>query len=70
MAGIDLLAKFHVNNDAIGGVGARYRGFLSEYITKDHTPTSANNEALYQFRNSLLHSFGWYSRTRKSANPL
>lgn len=61
MAGIDLLAKFFANSDAQNGVSRRFRDLLAKFITRDNNAASANNQALFQFRNSLLHSFGWYS---------
>jgi len=67
MAGIDLLAKFFANDDAQGAVGNRFRNFLARFITRDNAPNSGNNEALFQFRNSLLHSFGWFSIGRRGA---
>src|SRR5689334_11965232 len=56
-AGIDLLGKFLAGNDDIGGVGPRFRTFLTTFFG------ISQNEAttVYQLRNSLLHSFGLYS---------
>lgn len=59
-AGIDLLAKFLQGEDS-GGVGRRFRCFVSRYL---HLPTTAEVDAIYQLRNSMLHSFGLYSRHR------
>ncbi|RJP69535.1 MAG: hypothetical protein C4532_10875 [Candidatus Abyssobacteria bacterium SURF_17] len=61
LAGIDLLAKFHEGDDAIGCVGQRFRDFVGRYFQ----PLCAKDEeTIYQLRNSLLHSFGLYSRTK------
>lgn len=61
LAGIDLLAKFYTQNDSNGGVSERFREFVGRFITTDGT-TSRNTWALFHLRNSLLHSFGWYSK--------
>lgn len=58
MAGIDLLAKFHYG-DNINKSRERFIKFAEKYI--DNT----NTETIYQLRNSLLHSFGLYSKDRK-----
>lgn len=58
-AGIDLLAKFLAGEDG-DGVGNRFRCFVNRYF---HLP-AAEVEAIYQLRNSMLHSFGLYSRLR------
>jgi hypothetical protein len=61
LAGIDLVAKFLKGDDSIGQVGQRFR----DYITKYFLPISSGDEkAIYELRNSLLHSFGLYSQTR------
>ncbi|HEY9684285.1 MAG TPA: hypothetical protein V6C86_22085 [Oculatellaceae cyanobacterium] len=57
MAGIDLVAKFHAGTD-VTGVGDRFRTFVDQYITHD----APNSEVIYQLRNSMLHSFGLYSK--------
>jgi hypothetical protein len=56
-AGIDLLAKFLAGADW-SGVGCRFREFVTRYF---HLP-AADVDAIYQLRNSMLHSFGLYSR--------
>jgi hypothetical protein len=58
MAGIDLLAKLrYTDNDIVGNrSGDRFKKFVDEYIDEH------NKEVLYQLRNSLLHSFGLYSK--------
>ncbi|MGD9684278.1 MAG: hypothetical protein AB7W16_24195 [Candidatus Obscuribacterales bacterium] len=63
-AGIDLLAKFYDNSDATqhGEIGRRFRRFVARFITQDNTQDSANNYAVWHCRNSVLHSFGWYSQ--------
>jgi hypothetical protein len=58
-AGVDLLAKFFAGDDG-DGVGIRFRAFVTRYF---HLPVS-EVEAIYQLRNSMLHSFGLYSRVR------
>lgn len=58
LAGIDLLGKFYAGDDSINsGVGSRYRAFTEKYIDQ------YNSQTLYQLRNALLHSFGFYSKT-------
>ncbi len=63
LAGIDLLAKFYEGDDTTkkGKIGQRFKGFVSKYFQ----PLSDGDEKIiYQLRNSLLHSFGLYSRDR------
>lgn len=55
MAGIDLLAKF-AYGDQPSQVGKRFKMFVKEFISQ------GDEEVLYQLRNSLLHSFGLYSK--------
>jgi hypothetical protein len=63
-AGIDLVAKFYRGDDTTGQVGSRFRDFVSKYFQ----PISAGDEeTIYPLRNSLLHSFGLYSKTKKQA---
>jgi len=62
LAGIDLLAKFYAGEDG-QGVGSRFRAFVQRFF---HIPT-AEAEILYQLRNSMLHSFGLYSRGQSGA---
>lgn len=66
MSGIDLLAKFFAGADttAPGDVGNRFRAFAGEYLTNNN---AIDNEVLYQLRNSLLHSFGLYTKRRARA---
>jgi hypothetical protein len=61
LAGIDLLGKFLAGDDQ-GPVGDRFRAFVIKYFAPI---ASAEVEAIYQLRNSLLHSFGLYSKDRK-----
>jgi hypothetical protein len=61
LAGIDLVAKFYKGDDTIGQVGPRFREFISNY---DHLLSLGDDEIIYQLRNSLLHSFGLYSKTK------
>lgn len=58
LAGIDLLGKFYAGCDDTqnGKVGIRFRKFYNKYIDNQ------NAEIIYQLRNSLLHSFGLYSK--------
>jgi len=61
LAGIDLVAKFYKGDDAIGQVGTRFKDFVCNYFQ----PLSVGDEdIIYQLRNSLLHSFGLYSKSR------
>lgn len=61
-AGIDLLAKFWENNDmSYGEIGKRFRRFVAHFMTKDNSESSDQNYAFWNCRNSVLHSFGWYS---------
>jgi hypothetical protein len=58
LAGIDLLGKFVAGEDRTNRVGSRFRYFLSQYL---HL-AQHEAETIYQLRNSMLHSFGLYSR--------
>ena len=58
MAGFDLLAKLSSGADT-GHSGPRFKNFLKEF---SNLPQS-DCEVIYQLRNSLLHSFGLYSKT-------
>jgi hypothetical protein len=61
LAGIDLVAKFLKGDDAIGQTGLRFREFVRTYFT----PISVGDEeTIYHLRNSLLHSFGLYSKSK------
>lgn len=59
-AGIDLIGKFLAGDDTVNQVGPRFKKFLTTYFQLD----DCEAETIYQLRNSLLHSFGLYSRTR------
>ena len=63
LAGVDLLAKFYVGDDARGKVGERFRVFLKTYF---HLESPRDEETIYQLRNSVLHSFGLYSRVSET----
>lgn len=63
MAGIDLLAKLYAGTDT-NGVGTRFRNFVNQYITGNN---NQQTEVIYQLRNSLLHSFGLYSKRNATA---
>ena len=62
LAGIDLLAKFYDGSDQTTEVRPRFRKFVGKYFKPLST---SDQETVYQLRNSLLHSFGLYSETRK-----
>jgi len=64
LAGVDLLAKFYCNNDDVSEVGKRFRRFVQTFITHTHADPELDANAIYQLRNSLLHSFGLYSESR------
>lgn len=61
LAGIDLLAKFYYTDNEISGnfSSDRFKKFVLQYID------NKNQEVIYQLRNSLLHSFGLYSKDKK-----
>jgi len=61
LAGIDLTAKFFKGDDNIGGVGQRFKDFIEQNF--QHI-SAGDKETIYQLRNSLLHSFGLYSKTK------
>lgn len=58
LAGIDLLGKFYAGDDNNNGVHRRFTAYCRKYID------SENSEVIFQFRNSLLHSFGLFSKTK------
>jgi len=60
LAGIDLLGKFYAGNDTIGQVSQRFKDYIDKYF---HDASTKDKDVIYQLRNSLLHSFGLYSRT-------
>lgn len=60
LAGVDLLAKFFEGRDT-GSVGVRFCSFLEHFFAGMN---SKDSEVIYQLRNSLLHSFGLYSKDR------
>jgi hypothetical protein len=59
-AGIDLLGKFLAGNDLEGGVRKRFTKFLTTYFGISQNDA----DTIYQLRNSLLHSFGLYSKRK------
>ncbi len=59
LAGIDLLAKFLAGSDDKGKVGERFCNFLERFFTGI---SPGDRDVIYQLRNSLLHSFGLYSK--------
>lgn len=56
LAGIDLLGKFLAGSDT-GSVGGRFCGYIEKYMPA----AKCEKEVLWKLRNSLMHSFGWYS---------
>jgi hypothetical protein len=65
LAGIDLLGKFYDGNDKSCKVANRFKAYYNKYIApydKDEYNDKQNAEIIYQLRNSLLHSFGLYSK--------
>jgi hypothetical protein len=56
LAGIDLLGKFYSGNDDSGKVGTRFKAYYNKWIDNQNAGT------IYQLRNSLLHSFGLFSK--------
>jgi hypothetical protein len=61
-AGIDLMAKFFAGSDT-GSVGPRFRTFMGQFFTG---LSPADAETIYQLRNAIMHSFGFYSRDKKT----
>jgi hypothetical protein len=60
-AGIDLIAKFYKGDDNIRQAGKRFKDLVRQYFQ----PLSCDDEeTIYQLRNSLLHSFGLYSKSK------
>ena len=58
MAGFDLLAKLYAGTDE-NSVTERFENFVSKYVTNNN---ATETDVIYQLRNSLLHSFGLYSK--------
>jgi len=65
LAGVDLLAKFVEGSDD-GDGGKRFRRFLERF----QMTMPEDSEVIYQLRNSLLHSFGLYSKTRRTTTKM
>lgn len=63
LAGIDLLAKFFAGSDERGKVGERFSDFLKEFFVGT---SEIDRNVIYQLRNSLLHSFGLYSKDKNT----
>jgi len=63
LAGIDLLGKFYdgSNSNYRGEVGRRFKKFLKKFFNINEK----ESDALYNLRNSMLHSFGLYSDSYK-----
>ncbi len=59
LAGIDLLGKFYAGTDR-GSVGARFKNFIKEFF--ELNDKDEESSVLYELRNSMLHSFGLYSK--------
>jgi hypothetical protein len=62
LAGTDLLGKFMAGEDE-KAVGLRFRSFIMRYFD---SATHDDAEVIYQLRNSLLHSFGLYAKSKTS----
>jgi hypothetical protein len=62
LAGIDLLGKFYAGDDDLGKVGDRFKGYIDAFF---NSVSNSDKDVIYQLRNSLLHSFGLYSKDRK-----
>lgn len=58
MAGFDLLAKLYAGTDQ-NTVTKRFSDFINNYVTNNN---AVDTDVIYQLRNSLLHSFGLYSK--------
>jgi len=56
LAGIDLLGKFYDGDDDYKKASKSFKAYYEKYID------NKNAEIIYQLRNSLLHSFGVYSK--------
>ena len=64
MAGIDLMAKFHSNDDSknddkkkgLIGSKTRFKKYLDEIMGLKLEP---HQELVYQCRNAMMHSFGY-----------
>src|ERR1700744_2863609 len=57
LAGIDLLGKYLEGDDVNTTVTDRFKKYYLRYFNDDETEA----DAIYQLRNSMLHSFGLYS---------
>lgn len=57
LSGIDLLGKFYAGNDDSRKVGDRFMDYCQTYMYLN----GEKAEAIYQFRNAMIHSFGLYS---------
>ena len=62
LAGIDLLGKFYAGYDT-GSVGMKFKNYIGKYFI---SVSGSETEIIYQLRNSLLHSFGLYSKDNKN----
>jgi hypothetical protein len=62
LAGIDLIGKFFAGEDSIGEGGHRFCKFIRENFA---SLSARDEEIIYQLRNSMLHSFGLYSKAKK-----
>ena len=64
LAGIDLLGKFYAGEDKISESGPRFKN----YIDKCFSGVSTNDkDIIYQLRNSLMHSFGLYAKSKNGS---
>ncbi len=60
LGGIDLLAKFYCGDDSFENSRSRFIKYTEKFIDSKY------KEELYQLRNSLLHSFGLFSKGKNS----
>src|SRR3989304_6681581 len=62
LAGIDLLGKFYEGDDDKRKIPERFKNYIDTFFN----PISiSDKDVIYQLRNSLLHSFGLYSKDNK-----
>ena len=62
LAGVDLLAKFFAGSDKVRGNGQRFLKFLE---CCSDLKNADDRDLIYQLRNSLMHSFGLYSKGKR-----
>lgn len=59
LTGIDLLGKFYAGNHNDREVGSRFKAYCEKYICSHD-----DAQVIYELRNSFLHSFGLFSKSR------